>query len=467
MKNTNSSGSVTRALTSPQRRKLLKAFAATGLLAAVERNNALAQTAGDYKALVCVYQAGGNDGDNTLIRADSAGYQQYANVRTTASGINIAQGDLKQILPTRGGDPYGFHPSCVEMKNLFDQRKLAVLANVGMLVQPTTRAGLANLSDKRPANLFSHSDQELAMQSADHTGFNRIGWGGRVSDKLDPFNPGTLFPSMITTTGMTTFTAGNASIPLAVPNNPYFTLYSSGNNQYQFDVLRDAALQEILLQARTNTYDLAAQLLAEEGMAASSTVFPILQNSKSIVTPMFANLTSDIAGQLKTVALMLEGRAATNMKRQVFFTRQWGYDTHGGQAGIHSGLLRDMSQALQAFQNAVEALGLGSNVTAFTLSEFGRTLKPANGSGTDHGWGNYAFIQGGAVKGGDIYGTLVTQALNGPDDVSDAGRWIPTTALEQYGATLSRWFGISTADLGYVFPNLASFSNTDLGFMKA
>lgn len=451
-------------LTSPQRRTLLKWFASTGLLAAVERNNALAQSANDYKALVCIFQAGGNDGENTLIRADSAGYQQYNAVRPPASGINIAQGELKLIQPTRGG-LLGFHPSCAEMKAMFDSKKLAVLANVGMLVQPSTRAGLNNQSHKRPANLFSHSDQELATLSADHTGFNRIGWGGRIADRLDPFNPGTLFPPMITTNGMSTFTAGNDSIPLGVPNNPYFTLYSSGNNQYQFDVLRDAALKEILSQSMSNTYDLAAQLLAQEGMAASSTVFPILQNEKSVVKPFFANLTSDIANQLKTVALLLEGRATTRMKRQVFFTRQWGYDTHGGQPDIQSGLLRDLSQAMQAFQNAVEALGLGSGVTTFTLSEFGRTLKPANGSGTDHGWGNYAFVMGGAVKGGDLYGTLPTLALNGPDDISDAGRWIPTTSLEQYGATLCRWYGMNAADLGYVFPNLAAFPDANLGFL--
>ena len=454
-------------LASAQRRTLLKAFAASGLLASIARQQTQAQTDADYKAMVCINLNGGNDGENTLIRADTAGYQNYAAVRTPASRTNIAQAQLLPIQPASLSTPYGFHPSCAGLKTLFDQRKLAVVTNMGMLVRPSTRASLNDSTSTRPPNLFSHADQELAMHSADHSGFNRIGWGGRIADRLDPFNPGTLFPPLITTSGMRTFTSGLSSIPLFVPNNPYFALYSSGDGQGQFDALRDAALREILVQSRSNTYDLAAQLLSEEGLAASSVVFPILKNAKSIVTPFFSKLTSDIAGQLKTVALMMEGRAQTKLKRQVFYSAQGGYDTHGSQLGIHSNLLKDLSDAMLAFQNAVEALGLANNVTAFTLSEFGRTLKPASGDGTDHGWGNYAFVLGGAVKGGDFYGTMPTLILNGPDDMGDAGRWIPTTSLAQYGATLTRWLGLSEADLSYVFPTLSAFPNSNVGFMKA
>lgn len=453
-------------ITSPLRRRLLKAFAASGLLAAVARNNALAQTAPDYKALVCIYLQGGNDGENTIIRNDTSGYASYAAVRTPASGINIEQRLLLPIQPTSFAAPYGLHPSCAALKTLFDQNKLAVIANMGMLVQPSTRVALQTQGQKRPASLFSHTDQELQVQSGDHTGFGRVGWGGRIADKLDPFNPGTVFPPLITTTGMRTFTTGRESIPLAVPNNPYFTLYSSGNNQYQYDVLRDAALREILAQSRSNVYDLAAQLLAEEGLAASSVVFPILKNEKSIIPPFFAHLSSEVSQQLRTVALMLEGRAGTQLKRQVFFSNQGGYDTHGSQAGIQGYLLRDLADAMLAFQTAVEALGLGNNVTTFTLSEFGRTFKPATSAGTDHGWGNYAFVLGGAVKGGDFYGTLPSLMLNGPDDVGDSGRWIPTTSLEQYAAPMVRWLGIPEADMRYVLPNISAFGAGTVGFMR-
>jgi uncharacterized protein (DUF1501 family) len=221
----------------------------------------------------------------------------------------------------------------------------------------------------------------------------------------------------------------------------------------------------MLAQSRGNLYDVVAQLYAEEGMAASSVVFPILQNKNSVVAPYFASLDTDMGRQLKTIAMLIEGRAQTQMRRQAFYVHQWGYDTHGSQAGIQNGLLQDFAASLKAFQDAMDALGLGGSVTTFTLSEFGRTFKPASNQGTDHGWGNYAFAMGGAVRGGDFYGTVPTHTLNGPDDLGSNGRWIPTTSVEQYGATLCRWFGIAEGDLPYIFPNLGAFANTNLGFM--
>jgi len=451
------------AMPSAYRRRLLQAMAASGLLAAIDRNRALAQAAPDYKALVCVYLQGGNDGENTLVRYDAAGYQKYASVRPVSSGINIPQAQLQPIQPGNLATPFGFHPACGPLKALFDQKRLAVVANVGMLAQPSSRAGLESGGTARPSNLFSHSDQELAVQSGDFTGFTRTGWGGRLADRLEGANTGTLFPAMTSINGLRTFPAGLASIPLTVPDNPWFTLY--GSNRYDFDVLRDAALRETLALSRPNVYDDTAQILAEEGLAASSVVFPILRNQASVVAPFFASLNTSVSRQLKTVAMLVEGRGQTKVRRQVFYVHQWGYDTHGGQAGIHQGLLADLSQALAAFDAAMTALGTASSVTTFTLSEFGRTWKPASNAGTDHGWGSYAFALGGAVRGGNFYGTVPTQALDGPDDLGKDGRWIPTTSIDQYGATLVRWLGVAEADLPYVFPNLGAFTAKDLGFM--
>ncbi len=450
-------------LTSPQRRRLLKAAAASGLLAAVERNFALAQTAPDYKALVCINLRGGNDGENMLIRYDNAGYQAYAAIRTAVSGINIPQAQLQPIQPASLTTPFGFHPACAPLKTLFDQKKLAVVANVGMLVQPSTKPGLETQSAPRPTNLFSHSDQMIATQSSDSAGFTRVGWGGRIADRLDPANNGVLFPALISVAGMRTFATGRTSIPLTVPENPNFKLSSSG--QLQLDALRDAALREIVAQSRPNIYDEVAQSLSEEGLAASSVVIPMLRNPASVVAPYFAGLGTGISQQLGIVAQLIEGREQTQLKRQVFFVEQGGYDTHAGQVALQGGLLRDLSQAVKAFQDALTALNVADSVTTFTLSEFGRTFKPASNQGTDHGWGNYAFVIGDAVRGGDFYGKLPAQVLNGPDDLGGDGRWIPSTSIEQYGATLARWFGIADADLPYVFPNLGSFPNTNLGFM--
>ncbi|HQR40342.1 MAG TPA: DUF1501 domain-containing protein [Blastocatellia bacterium] len=456
-------------LTSAQRRQLLKLAAASGILAAIERNVALAQSAPDYKALVCVNLSGGNDGENTLIRSDAAGYQNYAAVRPTASGINIPQSQLLPIHPARGGPPFGFHPACAALQSLFNQKKLAVIANVGMLVQPSTRSGLLTGGAPRPANMFSHADQELAMQSAVYTGAERVGWGGRVADRLEGANPGTLFPPLVSIGGSRTFVSGRTSVPLSVPEYLSFSPASSGDrypNSFQFDVLRDAAMRQVLAKSRSNIYDTVAQLYAQEGLAASSVVAPILQNPASVVAQAFVNLNTSVAKQLRNVAQLIEGRAKTQMRRQVFYVDQGGYDTHGQQPGIQQQLLGDLSSAVKAFEDAMAALGVTDSVTLFTLSEFGRTFKPAANNGTDHGWGNYAFVVGGAVRGGDFYGTVPTQALNGPDDLGDAGRWIPTTSIEQYAAPLCRWFGIGESDLPYIFPNIGAFPNTNLGFMS-
>ncbi len=452
-------------LASPRRRRLLQALVASGLLGALERNAALAQTAPDYKALVCVYQQGGNDGENTLIPYDDAGYANYASIRTPASGINIALAELQPIQPARLSTAFGFHPACAPLKTLFERKNLAVVANLGMLVRPSTKAGLETQGAPRPANLFSHADQQLALQSADYTGFNRTGWGGRIADKLEALNPGTIFPPLISTYGLRTFASGQTSVPLTVPENPFFTLFNTGTGQQPFDALRDAALREILAQPTTNVYEGVAQLYSEEGLDAASAVYPILQNPASVVPPFFAGLDTSVARQLKTVALLIEGRQQTQLKRQVFYVNQGGYDTHAAQLPNHHKLLGDLAQALGAFQGAMTALASVNDVTTFTLSDFGRTLKPASAAGTDHGWGNYAFVIGGAVKGGDFYGTVPTPVLDGPDDLGQDGRWIPTTSLEQYGATLARWLGIAEADLRYVFPNIGAFANTNLGFM--
>ena len=237
-----------------------------------------------------------------------------------------------------------------------------------------------------------------------------------------------------------------------MPPGSFFQLYGSGPGRFQFDALRDAALREILAQGQSNVYDIVAQMLSEEGLAASSVVTPILRNAGSVVPPFFAGHERQASAQLKTIAQLIEGRAQTQLKRQVFFVAQNGYDTHGNQAGTHEALLGELCQGIGAFQDALPALGMTDSVTTFTLSDFGRTFKPSANGGTDHGWGNYTFVIGGAVKGGDFYGTLPVQALNGPDDLGNAGRWIPTTSLEQYGATLVRWLGLAGIRLALRVP---------------
>ena len=351
---------------SPLRRRLLQAMVASGLVGFAERNRALAQSAPDYRALVCVFQQGGNDGENMLIRYDGPGYQKYNAVRPPASALNIPQGQLAPIQPTNLGVPYGFHPACAPLKPLFDQKQLAVVANVGTLAVPSTRAGLEGGGTRRPANLFSHPDMELAAHSADASGFTRTGWGGRAADKLEALTPQVAFPALTSINSLRSYALANTSIPLTVPDNPWFSL--NGSNDWEFDVARDAAIREILALPRENVYDDVAQILAEEGLAASSVVQPILQSTTSAVTPFFAGVDTQLGRQLRTIAQLIEGRAQTKVRRQLFYAHHWGYDTHGGQLGLHHNLLTELSQALAAFQAAMNALGVGPAVTTFTFT---------------------------------------------------------------------------------------------------
>ncbi|MFO1305587.1 MAG: DUF1501 domain-containing protein [Burkholderiales bacterium] len=444
------------------RRALLKSAAASGLLAAVARQAAWARNAPDYKALVCIFQQGGNDGENTLVRLDRSEYAKYASIRTPASGLNIPLGDLLPVKP-RNAPALGFHPACRSLQSLFEQRRLAIVANMGMLAAPSTRAGLTTRGEVRPANLFSHSDQQRALQSADARGMTRTGWGGRIADGVAPANADALAPSAVALQQWGIFVNGAKTIPLSLP--PGASTTAAITPDPTADAIAGTAMREILGGRRSNAFDVTAQVYAREGLASSALVTPLLDPKTSRAARHFEPLSSEVSQQLRTVAMLVEGRERTQLQRQVFHVRQGNYDTHGSQAAIHHRLLADLSEAVAAFERAMGDLGLGRNVTIFTLSDFGRTLKPAANKGTDHGWGNYAFVIGDAVRGGEVYGTLPTLALDGPDDLGNAGRWIPTTSLEQYAAPLARWLGIPEADLPYVLPNIGRFPDAGLRFM--
>jgi uncharacterized protein (DUF1501 family) len=285
-----------------------------------------------------------------------------------------------------------------------------------------------------------------------------------LADKIETIYPNNPFPSLTSINGLKAFTGGNTSVALALPSGPYFELYWAG--QSDLTIARDAALNEILLKSNTdNVYNLTVKLLAEEGLSASSVVKPILQNKASVVTPLFANISSEIGKQLNIIALMLEGRAQTKLKRQVFYANHGGFDTHGSQATVQSRLLTELNQGLEAFDKALTILGLQSSVTTLVFSEFGRTLKPSASQGTEHAWGSYGFAFGGAVKGGQLYGKLPTLALNGPDDFGTEGRWVPSTSIEQYAAPVLNWMGISELDLPYILPNIGSFARNTVNYV--
>jgi uncharacterized protein (DUF1501 family) len=453
----------------PGRRAFLRnvgAMSAFGLASRLDLVNFIAeagaQSAPDYKALVCVFMFGGNDGNNTLIPIDTAGYGQYAAARPPSSAINLAQASLLPIQPVNLGTPLGLHPALPELQTLFAQRKMAILANVGTLLQPTSKAQYN--AGVRPLSLYSHADQQAQWQSSISNNAAGTGWGGRLADKVASFNAASGFPVVTSLDGTVLFTTGTATVPLTIPVTGSFAL--SGYTGSAAANARLAAVQQLLTQGSANTFVTGANAIGSQALQLSATVNPILASTNSTVAPIFASQKTGTANQLYQVAKMIEARAATGAKRQIFFVQLGSFDTHGDQINRQQNLFAELSPALKAFYDATVALGVSAQVTTFTLSDFGRTFQPASGGGTDHAWGNHHFIIGDAVNGGSMYGQYPQLVLAGPSDAESEGRWLPSTAVDQYGATLARWFGVGSADLSAVFPNLAKFPTSDLGFMS-
>jgi uncharacterized protein (DUF1501 family) len=429
------------------------------------------QSATDYRALVCVFLNGGNDGNNMFV--DLGQYSSYAASR----GVDLAigQGNFLQVSPVSGGS-FGFHPNMPEMQSLFNSGKLAVLCNNGPLVEPLTKTTYQNGTGKKPLQLFSHSDQVGLFQTAIANNVSQTGWGGRLADKTNLLNGSATFPSNVSIAGVNLFLTGVDTRQLAVAdsgtslanvlilNSAVGATTSEINSRMaSFNELRTLDNNFKLVKASS---DIRSSSLQTD--AALSSVNPTL------LTPF---PTTSIGRQLKQVALLIKActdpTAGINMKRQVFFTQIGGFDTHSSELSGQVTLLGQVSAAIKAFFDCtVNDLGIADKVTLFTMSDFGRTLQPS-GSGTavgsDHGWGNHHLIVGGSVLGHTLYGTYPTLALGGPNDTdsgtSPRGRWIPTTSVEQYAATLATWYGLSSADLPAVFPLIDRFSTPNLGFM--
>ncbi len=422
---------------------------------------AAAQSASaDYKALVCVFLYGGIDGNSLVVPLDAPGYAQYAATRTEGSGLNLVQAALLPIQPAGSAATYGLHPGLAEIHPLFAEGRMAILANVGTLNEPTTRA---NYLAVRPDSLFSHADQQSQWQSSVSSGASATGWGGRLADHVAGLNAASGFPVLTSVAGTNLFVTGQAASALAIPTTGGLAL--AGFNGGAVASARLAAMHAILAADRGHVYVKAAGDIAARAQSLSVVVNPILTAATSQVQVLFQGQNAPIAQQLLQVAKLIEARGATGARRQVFFVSLGGFDTHANELATLATLLGQLSPALRAFHDATQLLGVANQVTTFTLSDFGRTFQPASGAGTDHAWGNHHLVLGGAVRGGRMYGRYPVLALSGPDDADTEGRWIPTTAVDQYGASLARWFGASEADLSAIFPNLARFPFPDIGFL--
>jgi uncharacterized protein (DUF1501 family) len=437
------------------RREFLKTccgLGAAGVSAHITRlgmMSAHAQTTSTYKALVCVFLFGGNDSNNMIVPIDS----RYGSYQTMRGAVALPQASLRPA----GATGFGLHPSLANVQRLFGQQRAALVFNVGTLFRPTSKAALN--STPLPRNLFSHSDQTQQWQSSDPNG-GGTGWGGRINDLIVAQNTGSLPPGVSLQGGNALFLSGPVTKGLNYTNTGSFGLNTFGDSTAMN--ARLASLQRVL------TFDTGLQMVG----AANGVLGDAIRSAQEINAALssapalpvtFPN--SGLGQQLAQVARIISVRGALGMNRQIFFAGMGGFDNHEDLVAKHAGLMSALDAAFNAFQTTMESMGTANNVTLFTESEFNRTGDANANVGTDHAWGSHHMVIGGAVRGGATYGTFPTLQLRGPDDSGSRGSWIPTTAIDQYAATLGSWFGISDAELAQVFPNLVNFNPRRLAFL--
>ena len=445
---------------------------------------AAAFDASDYKALVCVFFYGGNDYANTVVSYDDASYNAYSTIRgggagQTAGGIALAKGDLAATLlnpasPLAGGRQYALHPSMTGLAGLFNSGQAAVQLNVGPLVVPLTKTQY-NSADRKtyplPPKLFSHNDQQSIWQSSSPEG-STVGWGGNIGDLALASNTTSLF-TCISVTGNAVFLSGDSALSYQVSTGGAVPINGVKSNVYNSSAVK-TALSALVQQSRSNTLENEYNKVTARSIGAEAQVTAGLAGV-ALTTPFTAG--NSLADQLKIVARLIGARTSLGSKRQVFMVSIGGFDLHDNLIAQHPGVLGKVSDAMTSFYNATVELGVANKVTAFTASDFGRTLA-SNGDGTDHGWGSHHLMVGGAVNGKALYGTAPPVSVGSTAAPADQwhvgqGRLLPSTSVDQYAATLAKWFGVADSELAGILPNLNHFGvaagrpdyPVNLGFM--
>ena len=456
---------------------LYSAFGNLGLVSAAVGTRA-PRAFGDYKALVCVFLSGGNDSFNTIVPTSGQARVDYLASR---GELALASG-WTALTPAAGGGPtnYALHPAMGDLTgtsinqvpcnsglgSLFNSGKAAIVANVGSLVYPLSKSQYQSGTVPTPAQLFSHDDQTMQWQTSRADDANVDGWGGRIADLLHSSNSGQV-PMSITLSGNNRFQRGAIVNPYSMnPAGVTRLSYSDDGDEAWIigaDNSAGATAYNALIApgAQTHVLERAYAQAASRSIANYRIIDSALGTAPLWTTPF---PDSDLGSQLQMVARLIGVRAALGMQRQVFFVEAGNYDTHSSQIEDQADNLTALSQALKAFHDATAQLGVADGVTAFTASDFGRSLA-VNSSGTDHGWGGHHFVVGGGVRGQRFYGTMPSLAPdNNPDDTGYA-QIIPTLSVDQYAATLARWFGVDAGGIADIYPNLGHFSSSDLGFM--
>lgn len=458
------------------RRRFLKAAAAGGFAYAFGRTSQAvhAATSGtlaafdDYKALVCVFLFGGNDSFNMVVPRSNAEYNAYAASR---QNLAIAQASLLPInplVPDPSGALYGLHPSMPEVAALFEQdMACAIVANVGPLIEPVSKAQFQAGSARLPPQLFSHNDQQDQWHSLKGQVTATSGWGGRIADVIaGPNVPAPLVQPLavnLSLNGQSLFQTGASSVPYTMgPNGPVQLFGLDGADP--LSIARRAAFDAVIGANYPTVYERAYAGVQRRARQAAGLIGDALTGVRSPNPVPFtaAFPASPLGTQLRTVAEMIAARDTLLVNRQIFFVATGGFDTHDAQVADQPGLLGNVSRCLESFYRATVEMGIASSVTTFTQSDFGRTLT-SNGDGTDHAWGGNQLVIGGGVAGRTIYGRYPLLQIDGPEDVG-GGRMIPSVSCDQFAATLARWFGVPDAQLAVVAPHIGNFATRDLGF---
>jgi uncharacterized protein (DUF1501 family) len=463
----------------------------------------------DYKALVCIFLYGGNDQTNTIIPFDTPSYAAYQTIRGTtgseaANGIALAKASLSSTLldatPVSAigtaNLQYAMHPSMADLRTLFNGGQAAVLLNSGPLIKPMSKT-LYKDSNRAlyplPPKLFSHNDQQSIWQSSSPEG-STVGWGGNVGDLALSSNSNSLF-TCISVTGNAVFLSGDSALSYQVGRDGAVRIYSVGSNAYPFGFQSVGTSMANLLAtntARTHILENEYRIISKRAIDAETSITAAIASTaptNNVYAAPFnsfdASNGNSLAAQLRMVARLIAARGTLGNKRQVFMVSLGGFDLHDNLLDGHTKNMERVSKAMKAFYDATKALGVADKVTSFTASEFGRTIT-SNGDGSDHGWGGHQIIMGDAVNGKSFYGYAPPVSITDTSDAKDqwhvgAGRLLPTTSVDQYAATLAKWFGVQPgSEMSSILPFINNFDNqsltvngtkidyqTDLGFMKA
>jgi uncharacterized protein (DUF1501 family) len=436
----------------------MSAFAGTPFvmnLMAVGAASAQSVSSG-HKALVCIFLAGGNDQSNTVVPRSGAAYTTYERARPT---LALPATSLRPISPNGySGPALGLHPALFALQPLFNQQRVALVANVGTLADPITKAQWngGRPTVRVPLQLFSHSDQQGAWQTGLPDRASQTGWQGRMGDLLASMNVNGSLSMAMSVAGNNLMQAGETTIQYQLTTDGAVRL----NGPVLYSDEGRVALQRLMTEPRTHLLERQLNRITNRAITAEAQVSRALVGNPPPGFPQ-----TGIGRQLRMVARMISANAALGQRRQMFFVQHGGYDFHDNLVTDQATKLRELSEAMAAFYQATVTMDVANQVTTFTASDFGRGLQ-YNGRGSDHGWGGHHFVMGGAVQGNRIYGQFPTVELGGPEDAG-RGSLIPTTAVDQYAATLARWFGVSLSDLPTVLPNIGRFTSNDLGFMAA